>query len=93
MKTPNLLEFNRILNSTSHDDTIGHLLIVNIKFYNKNPKTMLFNKIYSPIFEKKKKTVRAHERSTIQLMNVLNRNVKRAFSTFQIQLQDPFNPK
>ena len=92
MKTPNLLEFNRILNSTSHDDTIGHLLIVNIKFYNKNPKTMLFNKIYSPIFEKNK-TVRAHERSTIQLMNVLNRNVKRAFSTFQIQLQDPFNPK
>ena len=40
---------------------------------------MLFNKIYSPIFEKNK-TVRAHERSTIQLMNVLNRNVKRAFS-------------
>ena len=40
------------------------------------PQKMLFNEICPPILEKNK-TVRAHERSTIQLMSVLNRNVER----------------
>ena len=37
---------------------------------------MFFNEIYPTIFEKSK-PVRAHERSTIQLMSVLNSNVER----------------
>ena len=45
MKTPSLSEFNRILSNISHEDKIGHLLVVDIKFHDKNPKTMLFNKI------------------------------------------------
>ena len=53
IKTPTLLKFNRILDSISHEDTIGHLFIVDTKFHNKNPKAMLFNEIYLPIFEKK----------------------------------------
>ena len=51
-KTPTLLEFNRILDSISHEDTIGHLFIIDKNFHNKNLKAMLFNKIYPPIFEK-----------------------------------------
>ena len=47
-----LLVFNKILDRISHEDKIGHLFIVDIKFHNKNPKTLLFNEIYPPVFEK-----------------------------------------
>ena len=52
-KKTTLIEFNKILDKISHDDKIGHLFVVDIKFYNKNPKTLLFNEVYQPIFEKK----------------------------------------
>ena len=52
-KVPFLLEFNMILDNISDRDKVGHLFIVDIKFHNKNEKTMLFNEIYTPIFEKK----------------------------------------
>ena len=41
MKTPSLSEFNRILlNSISHDK-IRLLFVVDIKFHDKNPKTVI----------------------------------------------------
>ena len=43
-----------ILNGLSYTDKIGHLFIVDIKFHDKNEKTMLFNETYTPIFEKNK---------------------------------------
>ena len=49
---PSILEFNKILDRVSHEDNIGHLFIVDIKFYNINKKTLLSNEIYPPIFEK-----------------------------------------
>ena len=52
-KVPFLLEFNMILDNISDRDKVGHLFIVDIKFHNKNEKTMLFNEIYTRIFEKK----------------------------------------
>ena len=52
---PTLAEFNKILNDISHEDTIGHLFIVDIKFNDINPKTLLFNEMYPPIFENYKK--------------------------------------
>ena len=76
MKTPSLSEFKRILSSFSHEDKIGHSFVLDIKFHYKNPKTMLFNEIYTPIFEKNK-IVQARERSTIQLMRFLSRNDKK----------------
>ena len=76
MKTPTILEFNHILDSISHEDTNSHLFIFDMKLHNKNSKTMLFNETYPPIFEKNK-TVCPHERSTIQLLSVLNRMWKR----------------
>ena len=69
---PSLLEFNKILDKISHEDKIGHLFIVDIKFHNKNPKTMLFNEIYPPIFENKK--MEPSERSTLQLMSIFVRD-------------------
>ena len=56
-KVPSLLEFNMILDSILDTDQVGHLFIVDSKFHDKNEKTMLFNEIYTPIFEKKKKKV------------------------------------
>ena len=53
-KGPTFYEFNKILSNLSHEDKIGYLFIVDIKLYDKNPKTMLFNEIYNPIFEKSK---------------------------------------
>ena len=53
-KVPTLLEFNVILNGLSHTDKIGHRFIADIKFHNKKEKTVLFNEIYMPIFEKNK---------------------------------------
>ena len=40
---PCMTEFNKILDKISHDNNIGHLLIVDIKFHNVNPKRILFN--------------------------------------------------
>ena len=71
---PSLTEFNRNLDKISYDDNIGHLFIVDIKFNNVNPKTLLFNEIYPPIFEKKTKKMDPYEQSTLQLMSIIVRN-------------------
>ena len=52
---PSLTEFNRIITTTSHEDKIGYLFIVDIKFHDINGKTLLFNELYPPIFLKNKK--------------------------------------
>ena len=54
---PTLPEFNRILDKISHDDKIGHLFVVDIKFYHKNDKTQFFNEIL-PLPHYLKKTKR-----------------------------------
>ena len=68
-----LFEFNIILDSISHKDKIGNLIIVDIKFINKNEKTQLFNEIYTPIFEKEK-VIEAQYSSVLQLMPIISRN-------------------
>ena len=72
-KIPSLCEFKKILSKLFHEDKIGHLFIVDIKFHNKNPKTMLFKGIYTPLFLKNK-IVQVYECSVLQLMSVLSRN-------------------
>ena len=54
-KPPALMEFNQIFDRISLKDKIGHLFIVDMKFHNKNPKTLLFHEIYPPVFEENKK--------------------------------------
>ena len=70
---PLFYELNEILSKLSDEDTIGHLLIVDRKFQDKNPKIMFFNGIYTPILEKNK-IVQSYERSVLQLMSVSSRN-------------------
>ena len=70
---PSLVEFNKILDRISHEDKIGHLFIVDIKFHNIKPKTLLFNEISPPIFEKNKE-MEPYERSTLHLMSIIERN-------------------
>ena len=53
-KNPSFPEFNIILNNISQSDKIGHLFIVDIKFNFKNEKNLLFNKLYTSIFDKSK---------------------------------------
>ena len=48
-------ELPALLASVTLDDTIGHLFTIDIEFSDVNPKTLLFNEIYPPIFEKNKK--------------------------------------
>ena len=40
-KVPTLTEFNRILDTISHEDRIGHLFTAGIKFHDINEKTLL----------------------------------------------------
>ena len=68
-----LTEFNRIVDGLWPDDTIGHFFIVDIKFSNINLKTLVFNELYPPIFEKNKKMT-SFERSTLQLLNIMVRD-------------------
>ena len=51
-KVPTLTEFNKILDYLSPDNNIGDLFTVDIKFHNVNEKTLFFNELYPPIFEK-----------------------------------------
>ena len=46
---------------------------MDIKFYNINEKTSLFNELYPPIFEKDK-NVEPYERFTLELLSVAVRN-------------------
>ena len=61
---------NRILDAIEHTNTIGHLFTVDIKFNYINKKTLLFNEIYPPIFEKNKK-VDPYQRSSLQTMSIV----------------------
>ena len=72
---PNLI--NRIVDRISHEDNIGHLFIVDIK----TPKSLLFNEIYPPIFEKNTKK-EPFERSALQSMSILQRNKQTETKSF-----------
>ena len=70
---PSIIEFNKILDKISHEYSIGYLFIVDIKFHDVNPKTLFFNEIYPPIFEKNKK-MELYELSTLQLISIMRRD-------------------
>ena len=69
-EAPTLNQLNKILDAIGHNDTIGHLFTVDIKFSEINEKTLLFSEIYPPIFEKSKK-IEPFERSTVQIMSIV----------------------
>ena len=73
-----MTEFKKILNEISHENAIGHLFIVDIRFNEINEKTLSFNEVYPPIFEKAKskktnkqtKKLEPYERSSLQLLSI-----------------------
>ena len=85
-KVPSLLEFNMILDSISETDKVGHLFIVDIKFNDKNEKTMLFNEIYTPIFEKKKRLFKHIKDLSFSLCQSLIGMEKKIWSGFLKQM-------
>ena len=68
-KIPSLRDFNVILNTLSYTDKIEHLFLVAIKFHVENEKTMPFNEVYTPIFEKN--CWKPYGRSLVQLLSIL----------------------
>ena len=81
---PNLKKFNFILETLSANDKKGNLSVVDICFNQNtaNEKTLLFNEIHTPIFEKEK-MVKPYERSLLQLQSVLLKNQKGGLKTFK----------
>ena len=79
---PTLEELESLLSNVTLEDKLGHLLVVDIVFDKINEKTLLFNELYPPIFEKNKK-IESHERSCTQIMCVLNMTSKGKMSTLQ----------
>ena len=72
---PTLEELEQILNNVTLDDKLGHLFVVDIVFDKVNEKTLLFNELYPPIFEKNKK-IEPYERSCAQIMCIQQVNDK-----------------
>ena len=73
---PSLKELSELLKSVTLEDKLGHLFTIDIEFADVNPKTLLFNEIYPPIFEKNKK-ISPHERSTSQIMSRAQKKKKK----------------
>ena len=65
---PTLEELAVLLENVTLEYKLGHLFVVDIKFADINKKTLLFNEIYPPIFEKNKK-IDPYERSCTQIMS------------------------
>ena len=79
---PTLEELESLLSNVTLQDKLGRLFVVDIVFDKINKKTLLFNELYPPIFEKNKK-IESHERSCTQIMCVLNMTSKGKMSTLQ----------
>ena len=74
----------------SLEDKIRHIFLVDIEFSDINPKTLLFNEIYPPIFEKNKK-IPPHLRSCSQIMSRAQKKNKKNKEEEIYSL--PFNSK
>ena len=91
-KVPTIEELKELSKSITLEDKIGHMFTVDIEFSDQNPKTLLFNEIYPPIFEKNKKDP-PHLRSYSQIMSRVQRkkdekgNIKNELASL------PFNSK
>ena len=65
-RVPNLEELTEILAGVTLEDKLGHLFVVDIESADVNKKTLIFNEMYPPIFEKNKK-IDPYERSCSQI--------------------------
>ena len=65
---PSFEQLKQLLKSVTLEDKIGHIFTVDIEFSDISPKTLLFNEIFPPIFEKNKK-IPPHLQSCSQIMS------------------------
>ena len=65
---PSFEEPKHLLKSVPLEDKIGHIFTVDIEFLDINPKTLLFNEIFPPVFEKSK-NIPPYLRSCSQIMS------------------------
>ena len=66
---PSLEKLTEILAGVTLEDKLGHLFVVDIEFSEINEKTLIFNEMHPPIFEKNKKI-----RETMQSNNEQSTN-------------------
>ena len=87
---PTLEELKDLLANVTLEDKIGHLFVVDIIFYDINEKTIFFNELYPPIFEKNK-IIEHYERSCVQIMSraEVKKNKNKDDTLYSLQL----NPK
>ena len=79
-----------MLENVTLEDKLGRLFVVDIYFADINKKTLFFNEIYPPIFEKHKK-IDPYERSCTQIMSraTVKHNKKKEDTLYSL----PFNSK
>ena len=87
---PTLEELATLFKSVTLEDKLGHLFVVDIEFADVNKKTLVFNEIYLPIFEKHKK-IDPYERSCTQIMS--RANIKKKLKKEDTLYALPFNSK
>ena len=87
---PTLEELKDLLANVTLEDKIGHLFVVDIIFYDINEKTIFFNELYPPIFEKNR-IIEPYERSCVQIMSraEVKKNKNKEDTLYSLQ----FNPK
>ena len=87
---PSIEELTEILAGVTLEDKFGHLFAVDIEFADINERTLFFNEIYMPIFEKNKK-IDPYERSCSQIMSraQIKKRKNKADQLFLL----PFNSK
>ena len=74
-KIPTMRELQLIIEGISHKDKIGHLFVVDIMFDFErcSAEELLFNEIYTPVFEKQK-VLPPSKRSVFQLLDAMGVN-------------------
>ena len=83
-------ELKDLLANVALEDKIGPLFVVDIVFSDVNDKTLLFNELYPPIFEKNKK-IEPFERSCSQIMRRVEIKINKKGEDTLYSL--PFNSK
>ena len=82
---PTLEELAVLLENVTLEDKLGHLFVVNVKFADIFEKTLLFNEIYPPVFEKQKK-IDPYKRSCTQIMSraTIKHNIKKKDTLYSL---------
>ena len=90
-KKPDWLEFSLLLEKVDLDDEVGHLFLVDIEFDNEKatPRQIMYNEIFPPIVEKKKRDLFSSYLNFIPKL----KNKTQNRTNFLLNLKLPFSQK